>query len=95
VQRISGAREAPLRLDWTAWHTFELEWQCDAVTFQVDDELVLRAPRGSAPRGPLGFVTWVDNQFAVATPRGEFRFGTLDAPGKQWLELDSVRIEEI
>jgi hypothetical protein len=93
VQRISGAREAPLQLDWTAWHTFELDWQRDSATFRVDDEAVLRAPRGSAPRGPLGFVTWVDNQFAVATPRGEFRFGTLDAPGKQWLELDWVEIE--
>ena len=93
VQRISGAHEAALSLDWTAWHTFGLEWQRDTATFRVDDELVLRAPRGSAPRGPLGFVTWVDNQFAVATPRGEFRFGTLDAPGKQWLELDWVEIE--
>ena len=93
VQRISGAHEAPLRLDWTVWHTFDLEWQHNTATFRVDDELVLRAPRGSAPRGPLGFVTWVDNQFAVATPRGEFRFGTLDAPGKQWLELDWVEIE--
>ena len=93
VQRISGAHEAPLRLDWTAWHTFELDWQRDAATFRVDDEAVLRAP--NPPRGPLGFVTWVDNQFAVATPRGEFRFGTLDAPGKQWLELDRISIEKI
>jgi hypothetical protein len=95
VQSISGAHEAALRLDWTAWHTYDLEWQRDAATFRVDDELVLRGPQGSTPRGPLGFVTWVDNQFAVATPRGEFRFGTLDAPGKQWIELDWVSIEEI
>jgi hypothetical protein len=38
-------------------------------------------------------VTWVDNQFAVATPRGDLRFGTLNAPGPQWLELDWVQIE--
>jgi len=95
VQRISGAHEAPLSLDWTAWHTFDLEWQRGTATFRVDDELVLRTPHGNAPRGPLGFVTWVDNQYAVATPRGEFRFGTLDAPGKQWIELDWISIEEI
>jgi hypothetical protein len=94
VRRISGAHEVPLQLDWTAWHTFDLEWQHNTATFQVDDKLVLRAPRGSVPRGPLGFVTWVDNQFAVATPRGEFRFGMLDAPGKQWLELDWIQIEK-
>jgi hypothetical protein len=93
VQRISGAHEAPLNLDWTDWHTYELEWHRDAALFRVDEKQVLRAP--SPPRGPLGFVTWVDNQFAVATPRGQFRFGTLVAPGRQWLELDWINIEEI
>lgn len=92
VQRISGAHEASIQLDWTAWHTFELDWQRDAAAFWVDGDQVLRAPR--PPAGPLGFVAWVDNQFAVATPRGEFRFGTLDAPGRQWLELDWIRIEK-
>jgi hypothetical protein len=29
----------------------------------------------------------------MATPHGDFRFGTLDAPGEQWLELDWARIE--
>jgi hypothetical protein len=91
VQRISGAHEAPLALDWTAWHTYELDWQRDAATFCVDGEPAFRAP--NPPRGPLGFVTWVDNQFAMATPHGDFRFGTLDAPGEQWLELDWARIE--
>jgi len=91
VQRISGAHEAPLHLDWTAWHTYELEWLPDVATFWVNGSSILRAPH--PPAGPLGFVTWVDNQFAIATPRGEFRFGTLDAPGRQWLELDWIQIE--
>ena len=91
VQRISGAQETLLQLDWTAWHTYGLDWQRDAAIFTLDDVQVLCAPH--PPRGPLGFVTWVDNQFAVATPRGDFRFGTLDAPGKQWLELDWIKIE--
>lgn len=91
VQRISGAHEALLSFDWTQWHTYELEWQREAAMFWVDGTVVLSAPH--PPAGPLGFVTWVDNQFAVATPRGEFRFGALDAPGEQWLELDWVQIE--
>jgi len=90
VQRLSGAHEAPLDLDWTTWHTFELYWQRDAVSFCVDGQTVLRSPH--PPRGPLGYVAWVDNQFAVATPRGEFRFGTLAAPGRQWLELDWISL---
>ena len=91
VQRLSGAHIAPLRLDWTEWHTFGLDWLPDEAVFGVDGASALRAP--NPPRGPLGFVTWVDNQFAVATPRGQFHFGTLDAPEKQWLELDWICIE--
>ena len=91
VQRLSGACVAPLRLDWTEWHTFGLDWKPDVAVFGVDGATVLRAP--NPPRGPLGFVTWVDNQFAVATPRGQFHFGTLDAAEKQWLELDWICIE--
>lgn len=91
VQRISGAHEARLDLDWTVWHTFDLDWRRDMAFFCVDGQPVLHAPH--PPRGPLGFVAWVDNQFAVATPKGEFHFGTLDAPGTQWLELDWIHIE--
>jgi hypothetical protein len=91
VQRISGAQEVRLDLDWTQWHTYELDWLRETAIFRVDGGEVLHA--FNPPPGPLGFVTWVDTQFAVATPRGEFRFGTLDAPGEQWLELDWIRIE--
>jgi len=91
IHRISGAHEALLHLDWTEWHTYELDWQREVATFYVDGNQVLCAPH--PPHGPLGFVTWVDNQFAVATPRGDFRFGTLDAPGKQWIELDWIQIQ--
>ena len=48
--------------------------------------------RGRAPRGPLGFVAWVDNQWAVATPRGRFGWGLL-ASSEQWLDLGVVQIE--
>ena len=44
--------------------------------------------------GPLGFVAWVDNQYAIATPRGELRFGTI-ASEREWLELDYIRIQPL
>jgi hypothetical protein len=74
----------------TAWHTYVLEWQYREALFWVDGALVLRAPQ--PPTGPLGFVPWLDNQYAVATPRGTLRFGTV-ASGPQWFEIHSVRIE--
>jgi hypothetical protein len=43
------------------------------------------------PRGPLGLVAWVDNQWMVATPHGRFGWGLLQAEA-QWLDLALVRI---
>jgi hypothetical protein len=92
LQRLSGAREAPLATDARAWHDYTLEWRTREARFWVDGQLALSAPR--PPRGPLGFVAWIDNQYALATPRGTLRFGTL-AGAPRWLELDRLRIAEI
>lgn len=89
VERMTGASETVLDTDTTLWHNYALEWHAACARFFVDGAEVLRAP--NPPRGPLGFVAWIDNQYAVATPRGQLRFGTLDTAA-QWLELDAVRI---
>src|SRR5205814_1754630 len=65
-------------------------WHYTRARFWVDDILVLIVPE--PPTRPLGFVAWLDNQYAVATPRGTIRFGFV-ASGPQWFEIDSVRIE--
>jgi hypothetical protein len=89
VQRFSGTQESILDADLTTWHEYRLEWERTAARFWVDDTLVFTAP--NPPRGPLGFVAWIDNQYAIATPRGHFHFGALNA-GPQWLEIDSLSI---
>lgn len=89
VRRVSGAAEAPLAADLGEWHRYSLEWLPECARFAVDGVEVLAAP--DPPRGPLGFVAWIDNQYAVATPRGAFGFGTLDSD-PEWLELDWLRI---
>lgn len=89
IHRITGAAEAQLAVETTAWHDYALEWRREAAVFWVDGREVLRA--AAPPHGPLGFVAWVDNQYAIATPRGVLRFGKL-ATGPEWLELDTVRI---
>lgn len=92
LQRLTGAHEALLPVDMTTWHTYTLEWHPHQAIFWVDDTLVLRAPQ--PPTRPLGFVAWLDNQYAIATPRGVMRFGTV-ASGPQWLEIDSVQIDRL
>ena len=86
---LSGAHEAHVAAELTGWHDYTIEWRREHARFLVDGDEVLIAP--DPPPGPLGFVAWVDNQYAVATPRGELRFGTLES-GPQWLELAYVRI---
>lgn len=89
VQRLSGTAEAPLDADLREWHTYEIDWRFDRARFAVDGIEVLSVV--NPPRGPLGFVAWVDNQYAIATPRGQFRFDTL-ATGPEWLEVESLQI---
>ncbi len=72
------------------WHTYTIEWGINQVRFRIDDRLVLETDR--APRGPLGFVAWIDNQFAVVTPTGRIRFGLLDSDQPQWLEIKETRL---
>jgi len=52
--------------------------------------MVLETDR--SPRGRLGFVAWIDNQYAVVTPRGNFKFGLLDAPFEQWMEVSEINV---
>jgi hypothetical protein len=92
LQKLSGAQETILNVEMNNWHTYILEWQQSQARFWVDGSLVLSASQ--PPTRPLGFVAWLDNQYAVATPRGVLRFGTV-ASGPQWFEVDSVRIEPL
>jgi len=90
-QRAMGVREALVTADMTAWHTYVIEWSTERARFTVDAESVLESDM--PPRGRLGFVMWLDNLYAVVTPRGRFGYGWLDAPGRQWMEADALMIE--
>jgi hypothetical protein len=71
------------------WHDYLVEWRQGQVCFLVDGVLVLQV--SNPPPGPLGFVAWIDNQYAIATPQGSLRFGTLTSSA-EWLEIDWLRI---
>jgi hypothetical protein len=92
VQRLTGAQEARLANDSREWTTYEIDWRAERAIFRVNGSAALIAP--NPPPGPLGFVAWADNQYAIATPRGELRFGTI-ASEREWLELDYMRIQPL
>lgn len=90
IQRAMNIKESLVEGTMTQWHTYALDWGEERVAFSVDGELVLEdAP---SPRGPLGFVMWLDNQYMVVKPWGRFAWGLLDCPGRQWLEVDHLAI---
>jgi hypothetical protein len=98
IQRALKVREAAVDIDMTHWHTYLLEWDLARARFALVEEddtpssLILDAP---SPKGPLGFVMWLDNQYLVATPWGRLRWGLLDAPGRQWMEVTRISIEPL
>lgn len=92
ARRAAQAHEALLRdVALTDWHTYELNWQTESVVFRVEGVECLRSP--APPRGPLGFVTWIDNQYAIASREGKFGFGLCATHDEQWLELEGLKVE--
>jgi hypothetical protein len=92
VQRALRIAEAPIAASTANWRSYSLEWRVGYARFAIDGATVLETDR--SPRGPLGFVAWVDNQWAVATPQGRFGWG-LTSAGTQWMDLRLVRIEPL
>jgi hypothetical protein len=90
---VSEALITPDVADLREPHTYRLDWRPNNACFYVDDRLILQTPY--APRGPLGFVAWLDNQYAIVTPQGRLGMGLIDVPGREWLALDSVVIETL
>jgi hypothetical protein len=91
IQRALNVRETPLSVTMSDWHTYTLAWRAERTTFSVDGEVVLDG--APSPRGPLGFVMWLDNQYMILKPWGRFGWGLLDAPGRQWLAVDHLAID--
>lgn len=92
ARRFIRQDAARLDLDVTAWKHYTIEWLAQEVTFAVDGHTVLETT--CSPRGRLGAVLWIDNQYAAFTPRGELRFGTQPNPAA-WLEIAMPQIEPL
>jgi hypothetical protein len=72
-------------------HTYTLDWRKDGATFSIDGNVIHQSPL--APRGPLGFVAWIDNQYAIVTPQGHLGFGIVPVEHEQSLVLAHIAIE--
>jgi hypothetical protein len=85
LARMLREDAAQLDLDVTAWHAYRMEWLEKSCRFHVDGRMVFET--NVSPRGPLGLVIWVDNQYAAFPPDGRLRSGTLAGPAA-WMEVE-------
>lgn len=92
ARRVIRQDAARLDLDVTGWKRYTIDWLPQRAIFAVDGRTVLETT--CSPRGRLGAVLWIDNQYAAFTPRGEVRFGTQPNPAA-WLEIASAEIQQI
>lgn len=85
-------REDGLRLqpDVTQWHEYKLKWSRLRTEYALDGETVFET--ATSPRGPLGLVVWIDNQFAAFPPDGSLRAGTQANPAPAWMEITNLEI---
>jgi hypothetical protein len=90
IQAGLGIHHSPLQVNMTGWHDYYLSWREEGCTFEVDGERVLETRL--SPRGPMGFVCWLDNQYLILSPRGRIRAGVLSLPQEQWMEVAELRL---
>ncbi len=91
--RVNAHEQVLQGLAMPEWHEYRIDWRVREARFYVDNFEVLCAPK--PPTVALGFVAWVDNNYAVMGPGRQFAFGRMAIPHEQWMELSHVRIEPL
>ncbi len=76
--------------DPTVWHDYRLDWRLGEVSFLVDGQPVAEMPL--TPRGRLGLVIWIDNQYAAFKPDGTLKYGVQENPTSAWLEIADLQL---
>jgi hypothetical protein len=91
ARRVVIQASTALQVDPCAWHEYSLDWSPDRVNFHMDTVNVLQTQ--VSPRGPLGLVIWIDNQFAALPPGGRVRYGMQANLEPAWIEIRDLHIE--
>lgn len=82
---------AHIPCDVTQWQQYTLTWHENVVSFSVNGGNVLET--AITPKSPLGFILWIDNQFAALPPIGRLAYGTLAAHLPTSLDIQDLHID--
>lgn len=94
-QRAIGVSEKALDPSMlTEDHHYQIDWLPDRAIFRIDGDIVHEAI-ANIPNNALGFVAWIDNQYAIVSPKGRFGFGMVDVPHPQHLTLRDIQLESL
>jgi len=86
---LIGEDAVLIKYDPTDWHTYRLDWTSHHARFIIDQDEILSTP--VSPRGKLGLVIWIDNQFAAFLPSGKLLSGTSINSDAGWLEIKDLQ----
>ena len=75
----------------TRWRRYEIMIDVDGTRFNIDRRIVFQTTL--APNGALGFVLWIDNQFAAYHPNGSIKAGRRAHHQPAWLDIRELSIE--
>jgi hypothetical protein len=89
-QRLGMSYQQIDQIDITQWNRYGLIWNKNGCTFSINEQIVLVTPQ--SPRGPLGFVCWIDNQFMQVTPTGRVSAGIVGTKRTQRLEINDLNL---
>ena len=91
--RVIHEDSSLLSYEVTRWHSYKLELDLEIVRFQVDDETLFSTE--TTPKGPLGLVFWIDNQYLAFPPDGKLAFGTLENYETAYLEIQKIKLNDL
>jgi hypothetical protein len=80
-----------IKMDVTDWHSYGLIWERERVRFTVDDTRIFQT--ANAPKGRMGLVIWIDNQYFSFTSKGHIKFGSLRSTTEAILEIRHLFVE--
>lgn len=90
VRKAISGMQRPVAAPLDQWHHYRIDWRHGQVDFAVDGQPVASSPL--APAGRLGFVAWIDNQYAILSEKPGIRFGVLPTQTEAWLEIDDLEL---
>lgn len=83
---------APLEIDVTDWHKYQLTWRESGVEFMVDQRPMFNSPIN--PQGKLGLVIWIDNQYFKFTSEGQIGLGFLPTHEAQSMGIRNLTLAQ-